>query len=145
MSVVAWDGKSIAADKQGTLAGMRFTATKLKRLKGGAVVAGTADFGAFGMMVRWFEQGADAASYPKCQEDKEDWARLIVAWPHGLVEVYERQPVAYKVEDPFMAWGSGRDYAMGAMARGATAREAVEIAMRFDHHCGMGIDEVTFA
>jgi hypothetical protein len=27
------------------------------------------------------------------------------------------------------------------MARGATAREAVEIAMRFDTSCGLGIDE----
>lgn len=42
-----------------------------------------------------------------------------------------------------MAWGSGRDYAMGAMARGANAKEAAEIAMRFDNGCGMGIDVVS--
>jgi hypothetical protein len=95
------------------------------------------------MMARWYEAGADPADFPKCQEDKDDWARLIVV-ADGRVMVYERHPIAFPVEDPFMAWGSGRDYAMGAMARGATAREAVEIAMRFDHHCGMGIDEVRF-
>jgi ATP-dependent protease HslVU (ClpYQ) peptidase subunit len=44
------------------------------------------------------------------------------------------------VEDPFMAWGSGRDFALGAMAMGATAREAVAVACRFNVYCGNGID-----
>lgn len=36
----------------------------------------------------------------------------------------------------FLAWGSGRGGALGAMAMGASARQAVEIAARFD--CATG-------
>lgn len=41
---------------------------------------------------------------------------------------------------PFWAAGSGADYAMGAMAAGKDAKEAVEIACRFDINCGLGVD-----
>lgn len=139
MSVVAWDGKSIAADKQATVSGLRFKVTKIWRIKSGEIIAGTGDWDSFAMVAKWYEEGADPGKWPACQSHKDDWARLTVVGPDG-VKVYERQPVFIRVEDPFMAWGSGRDYAMGAMARGANAKEAVEIAMRFDNGCGLGID-----
>jgi len=43
-----------------------------------------------------------------------------------------RQVRAGTVEDEFVAVGSGRDYAIAAMALGHTARVGVEIASRFD-------------
>lgn len=140
MSVIAWDGQNIAADKQATCAGMRITTTKLKRLESGEVVGYTADQDSAEAVVSWYANGADPTKWPTCQADKEAWARLIVFRKDGIY-VYERQPFAVKCEDKFMAWGSGRDYAMGAMARGATARQAVEAACLFDTSCGMGIDE----
>jgi ATP-dependent protease HslVU (ClpYQ) peptidase subunit len=44
------------------------------------------------------------------------------------------------VEDPFIAFGAGRDYAMAAMHLGCDAHRAVEVACVFDTGCGMGID-----
>lgn len=139
MSCVAWDGKEIAADKQATCSGLRVTTTKLRRIDSGEVLAWTGEQDSGEMVARWYEQGADPAKWPACQSDKDLWSRLIVASGEG-VKFFERQPVAVDVEDGFMAWGSGRDYALGAMARGARAREAVEIAMRFDNGCGLGVD-----
>lgn len=78
VSVVAWDGKSVAADKQGTCAGLRFTTTKLRRLEGGAVLAWTGEQGPGEAVAAWYEEGADRAKWPECQKDKETWARLIV-------------------------------------------------------------------
>jgi ATP-dependent protease HslVU (ClpYQ) peptidase subunit len=140
MSVVAWDGKSIAADKQATNTGLRFRATKIRRLASGEVLAWTGGQDSGAIVSKWYEDGADPEKWPDCQKDKEDWARLVVASAAGVV-FFERTPVAIPIEDEFQAWGTGRDYALGAMARGATAREAVEIAMRFDTSCGLGIDE----
>jgi hypothetical protein len=139
VSVVAWDGKSIAADKQATSSGLRIRTTKMREL-GSEVLAWTGDQGSGEAVAQWYADGADPAKWPESQKDKEDWARLIVAGANG-VKCYERQPIPVRVEDEFQAWGAGRDYALGAMARGATAREAVEIAMRFDASCGLGIDE----
>lgn len=142
MSIVAWDGKSLAADKQATNTGLRHLTTKLRRGNQCRLVfAYTGDQDSAEGMVKWFEDGAEADKFPAYQNDKERWARLIVASDGGLV-LYERTPHPIPVLDPFMAWGAGRDYAMGAMACGKTAREAVEIAMRFDISCGLGIDEI---
>lgn len=143
LSCVAWDGKAIAADKQATGSGLRHKTTKLRRIGTGEVLAWTGDQDSAEMVAHWYERGADPEKWPECQRDKESWARLIVATTAG-VKVFERQPIATAVENEFMAWGSGRDYAMGAMARGATAQEAVEIAMKFDNGCGLGIDVEQF-
>ena len=143
VSIVAWDGKTIVADKQATCADMRFSTTKLRRIGSGEVLAIIGLESAGQMLMSWYEDGADPEKWPKCQEDKEDWVRLVVASKTGC-KVYERHPVAMPIEDSFMAWGSGRDYAMGAMAEGANARRAVEVAMKFNTACGMGIDSETF-
>ena len=141
MSVVAWDGKSIAADKQATAGGLRHTTTKLRRLDSGEVLAWTGDQDSAGMVAKWYADGADPAKWPESQKDKDDWSRLIVATADS-VKVFERQPVFSLIEDQFLAWGSGRDFAIGAMARGASAKEAVEVAMKFDAGCGLGVDVV---
>lgn len=44
------------------------------------------------------------------------------------------------IDAPFHARGSGREFALGAMAQGATAIEAVQVAARFDTKTGGGVD-----
>lgn len=92
-------------------------------------------------MARWFEEGADREKWPKCQDKDDTWCRLIVVNGLGAF-FYERLPVEIRVEDSFMAWGSGRDFALGAMACGKSACEAVEVACKFDTGCGNGIDAI---
>ena len=148
MSVIAWDGKSFAADRQGSNGELRFVAPKLTREAYGKpdreefAILGMTGNQANGLLLkRWWLDGANPNAWPASQRSEDDWSRLIV-WTRSLgVATFEKEPVAMLVEDPFMAWGSGRDFAMGAMARGATAREAVEIACRFSIYCGLGIDE----
>lgn len=141
ISVVAWDGKTLAADKQATCAGLRFKTTKIRRLSTGEVLAWTGGIEYGAMIAQWYELGADPEKWPKFQADKENWSRLIVATASG-VRVYEQQPIAFVVEDEFQAWGAGRDFALGAMWMGASARQAVEITCRFSTDCGCGVDVV---
>lgn len=60
--------------------------------------------------------------------------RWITFTPDGH-EFYERE---------FMAWGSGCEFAIGAMAMGATAEQAVEVASRFCLHTGGPVDTLRF-
>ena len=139
MSVIAWDGTHIAADKQSTVSDIRMTTTKMRRLKSGEIAAWTGSQECGLILARWYEEGADSHRWPEFQKDKENWTRLIIVSSEGAF-FFEMQPVAQVVEDQFMAWGSGRDFAMGALAQGATAKEAVAIANRLCTTCGLGID-----
>lgn len=139
MTVVAWDGKTLAADKRAVCAGAHCTTTKLRRIASGEVLAWTGDQDAGELLAKWYAEGADVERWPEFQKDKDDWCRLIVAGSSG-VRWYERKPVSVRVEDRFAAWGSGRDFALAAMHLGKTAREAVEVACAFDVGCGNGVD-----
>ena len=138
MSIVAWDGKIMAADKICTSADMRVTTTKIVKLDDGTVLAWVGEQGGGFALTEWYKNGKKRCDWPSVQ-GTENWTRLIVADETG-VSFYEREPFPQKVEEHFMAWGSGRDFAMGAMAMGASAKEAVEIASRFSISCGNGVD-----
>lgn len=139
MTVIAWDGKTLAADRQMTWADMRSTVCKLRQLPSGEVLGVTGDSVRAISVLRWYEDGADPEKWPKCQGEAE-YARLIVARHGGKLVYFDWCPVEQIILDPYMAFGVGRDFAMGAMAMGADAQKAVAIACRFSVGCGLGID-----
>lgn len=138
MTTIAWDGKTIAADKAFTNGNARGITTKMRRLPNGDILAWTGDQDSALMVVQWYEQGADPVKWPECQKDKEGWARLIVAHK-GRIYYYGRQPVWTEVEGEFEAWGAGADFAKAALHCGKSAKEAVEIASLYDVGTGCGV------
>src|SRR6185503_3289117 len=128
MSVIVWDGKTLAADCQVSYGSTRCKVSKIRRLEDGTILAVTGSECSGALMMHWYEQGADLSNYPACQSDKDDWSRLVVVQPNGQVICYEKYPVVMPVNQFPMSWGSGQDFALGAMAMGADARKAVEIA-----------------
>ena len=61
--------------------------------------------------------------------------------PDGVALIIDRRGIAWTLEEgamlrvigaSYVARGSGKDFAYGAMAMGASAREAVKVAARFD-------------
>lgn len=145
MSVVVWDGKTLAADRQATNAGLRRRVSKMKQLADGTILAfvGKQDTGL--ALLKWYEEGHQADKFPASQKDKDDWSSMIVVQPNGTVFVYEQWGEPIETFDEYMAWGSGRDFAIGAMAMGADAKRAVEIASQFSTDCGMGVEAFEFA
>lgn len=140
MTCIAWDGKTLAADKRVTYAGLARTTTKIFRV--GDARVGIAGDGAQGMdMLDWFRNGCEPDKFPPAQRDKEQWVTFVVI-KRGQLSVYERTPQPMVIEDTIYATGSGRDYAMAAMHLGKSAREAVEIACVFEINCGNGIDSL---
>lgn len=139
MTCIAFDGKTLAADKRFTFACVSRTTTKIFRLPDGRLAAIAGD-GASGFeTIEWIKAGSDPEKFPACQRNRDSRATVTIFGKDG-VWLYESEPTPAPIEDRFFADGSGRDYAMAAMHCGKTAREAVEIACLFDHGCGNGID-----
>ena len=141
MTVVAWDGKTLAADKQNTNAGFAGTVTKIYRVPGG-IVGFTGNEGHAMALLSWFEGGRDPEKWPK--KGGETCASAIFATSDGLF-IYsgEDGPHAARNQSKFDAWGCGYAYALAAMHLGHDARSAVEVACALDVNCGMGIDAMT--
>lgn len=139
MSVVAWDGKTIAADRQMTAGSLILRTSKIRRLLNGDIVAWTGAMENGMAVAQWYEAGADPARWPESQKG-EDWSRLVVIPAKGRPFLFEQLPIKQVIQDGRAAWGSGRDFAMGAMEMGASAVEAVKVAARLCTTCGMGVD-----
>ena len=91
MSVIAWDGERLAADKRATLGTLIRTTTKVFHL-GDALAAYAGDADAGEEVLAWFKDGHDAAKFPASQRDKDTWAGLLIVWNDGTIWKYERTP-----------------------------------------------------
>ena len=137
MTVIAWDGSTLAADKRAVNGTLPRTTTKIFRTEG-RLVGTSGDQSVALQMLDWYRNGREAKDFPKRAED--DSASLLVIEPNRSVWMYTTGPVAAEFHDRQFAIGSGRDFAIAAMHLGKSAREAVEIACMFDNYCGNGID-----
>ena len=142
MSVIAWDGRTLAADKRASLGSLYRTTRKLFAARGCLVAySGNADQGE--EMLAWWRAGADPTTFPASQRDRDDYSGILVIEPSLRILKWERTPYPLTFEDDQFAIGSGRDFALAAMHCGKTAAEAVAVACHFDSGCGNGIDTLT--
>lgn len=146
MTVIAFDGVTLAADKRCCYGSMIGTTTKIRRVDlptfPGALVGGSGDYGSVEEMVRWIEAGEKAADFPAIQRT-DKWAAMIVVDDTGA-RMYEMTPapIRYDRGEP-ITLGSGREFARAALYLGCDARRAVEVACALDSGCGNGIDTLT--
>lgn len=136
MTILAFDGRTLAADRQSTDLGLKRTVTKIQRGPAGSLLGGSGDSAMCEALRVWYATGADPAAYP----DKSKVANLLVITATGQIQLYDNGPVPTVFLDKCAAFGSGRDFAEAAMYLGKTAAEAVGVACHFDSSCGMGID-----
>jgi 20S proteasome alpha/beta subunit len=124
MTTIVWDGARLAADSQVTDNGMRCgTMTKIGK---------TADGWLWGFCGKAARQAAFVAWAESREGDPpvaEETTALLVN-PDG--ELREWDGGWLIVDAKFQAFGSGYQVALGALASGKTAREAVETACQFD-------------
>lgn len=142
MTVIVWDGKSLAADRRAEAGGVISTITKIRRIDGLLVgVAGNLCAGL--LMFDWIAKGRKPEDYPEVQKKYDDGSCGCLVIEGGRVFKYESGPIPLEFEQSFFAIGSGREFAIAAIHCGKTAREAVEIASLFDTGCGNGVDVLT--
>ena len=145
MSVVVWDGKTLAADRQVTDGSMVRTTTKIRAIKTGkfkgylmGAVGATATAN---LAMDWFEAGANPSHFPyEYMKSSEMGASLVVITQDKEIWRFDHLPVPIIMEDEEYATGSGRDFAYGALSMGADAAKACEIACGHSVECGVAID-----
>ena len=133
MTVLAWDGKLLAADRQATFGGTAVPYTKIFH-HNEELIGVVGEIQECLVFLEWYKNGHNN---PK-PIFKEGFGAYIVK--DGKLWKYEHFLMPILMDMPFWAGGCGADYAMGAMAAGKDAKEAVEIACRFDINCGLGVD-----
>lgn len=141
MTTFVFDGVTLAADRR--LSG-GYNVPKVFRLKDGRYAAGCGDYDYVLEIIHWLNRGSPRDELPSLP-DKDDEgvapADVIVVSPKGVVW-WMTWPFLreQRLTETKVAFGSGRDYALGAMAAGANARQALKIAHRYDPETGMGFD-----
>ena len=141
MSVVVWDGTTLAADRQCTSAGSRRTATKIWKHEHN-LIGGVGVLTSLHAMVNWVSGGMDPKQFPAIKDD--DQLTMFVIPKVGLPVRFENSQFPIPIEDKWFAAGTGCDYAYGAMEMGADSKRAVQVACVYDIYCGQGVDTLTF-
>ncbi len=128
MTTIAWDGLTLAADSLVTAGKDRWGSHRKLIKHKGRLIAFTGSIAGGLVLIEWFCEGAEPQEFPRLKSDEH--AQLIVV-ADGKAWHYESRHIPSMCGVP-SAWGTGREYALGAMAAGADARQAVRIAARFD-------------
>lgn len=139
MTTAAFDGTTLAADRQTTSGGTPTRTRKaFKVVRDGQVFlyacgGNTAQCQAY---TRWVNGECEKPTFTDLGIIVIDQRRRIWVAEHDLI--WELKGTKQ------WALGSGADYALGAMLAGATAVEAVRIASKLNVSTGLGVDWVRF-
>lgn len=149
MSTIAFDGVVLAADNGGWAGGLVGRSLKLVPLTmkdGSKWIFGTFGSAAFSEIALEFMAGHGPA--PLGTDFDEDllpgaiWALAVNA--DGECFRVQANFRFDKVLDPFASAGAGRDIAMGALAAGATAIQAINIAEQYTDYAKFGCTAMRF-
>ena len=138
MTTACWSGKHLAADRM--IDGWQ-QANKIFPLPNRRWLIGAGNYDDLAEVAAWYMGGASAEHKP----DVGTETSFLIASSEGawwLSAPYLRE---IKILDAYAAVGSGAAYALGALASGKSARQAVEIASRFDPQTGNGVDCVALS
>lgn len=137
MTVIAWDGRTLAADKLASW-GQRSTVTKVFRH--GDELIGVAGSSPCATALRqWIASGRDVEKWPRFPGEFTAIGLHITR--EGVFTYYsDVGPWPVRHEEPFIAIGCGKEFAMAAMHLGKSSMEAVEVACALNPDCGNGID-----
>lgn len=149
MTVIAWDGTTLAADREASDNWIKcFSTTKIARINGHLV--GSAGPAAPACeMKAWFAAGADPATFHESLRKLDNLSMLVIA-ADGTIKLFQNTPypIIYRAVNAVIGnrytIGAGKEAAMAVMLAGNGARRAVEIASLVCNGCGNGIDTLEF-
>lgn len=146
MTAIAYRGGVLAADSL-TLGSdtVRGYSRKIVRSEKGTLGAACGLAGTAQMFRRWVETGRIdewiEAGFPDSlpvNSERNQFGALIVTAQARVICV-DWQGMAVEIDAPFYAEGGAEVFLIGAMAAGASAEEAVAIAIKYDTGCGGAI------
>jgi hypothetical protein len=132
MSVLVYDGTSLAADSMANNGHTLFPYSKLWQT--GATFWGTTGYlQEMAQLRQWVEQGLVPEQYPLSQASQSQLVQ--VSKEKGAVR-YKGSALPLLHGRNKFAIGEGAPYAYGALFMGATAEQAVAAAIYYSVHCG---------
>lgn len=146
MTTVAYRDGIMAADSMLTIGDTRLAhaAAKLVAASDGSIAGASGDTSLCQAFLQWVESESMSCCVPPPAAIGDFRYTGIVVSPGGTVLLYDGSPHPIRLEPaPYIAIGSGRDAALGAMAMGASAAAAVAIASEIDIYTGGRITTVS--
>lgn len=141
MTVVCFRAGVLAADRQVTSPEDLIVGEVTKIQNIGGWLAGGSGFSSD--LTSFFQWILD--DMPKEKPDLSDDFEGLLISPDGKVRRYGKDLVDARTVAPYHAIGGGDGVALGAMAAGKTAEQAVKIASKLVLGCGGGIDVLRLA
>lgn len=145
MSTLAFDGRFMATDTQGTGAFVHYDCKKLKIIPASdhcplSIVAACGIESLHQLMWEWIADGMPDDRRPSRVPDGNT---IGMVWQDSDPEFFyvDEHGYACPTPPPF-SLGSGSAFAMGAMAAGKNAKEAIRIAAHLDENTGGRIEFV---
>lgn len=129
MTVIAWDGKTLAADRLLVFNGLKLKCRKIFRI--GSMLVGAA--GDSPLTEEFIEYIRGSGDYPTSTGDFEG---IVI---NRVANIYTTSKVPLVVDGP-IAIGVGAVVAMTVMSLGGSAIDAVKQCNKTVEGCGMGID-----
>lgn len=140
MTTVAFDGITLASDSRSTGGYIDDKTKKIWKLKDGAYMSGAGDYTAILVFKRWYEGGQDYNNKPEATGEKElDFEVIVIK--DGESSFYDSNFEPFNMSIPCCI-GSGCQLAMAALEHGATAKEAIRTAAKYDEGTGGKIQSV---
>jgi ATP-dependent protease HslVU (ClpYQ) peptidase subunit len=135
MTTIACDGKNVAADGRTTVGPELVWNDRAKIVVRPTFIAAFCGLAAGKLVLpQWIENGADPTQYPPGLHDN---CTIWLYRKGAKTPEVQSGNVPYFTPIPWVhAFGTGREYAMGAMAMGASAADAVRVAVRWDLNSG---------
>lgn len=148
MTTIAWDGHSLAADQCSWSCGTRRRVRKVfhvKHKERGDLLVAFCGFGAFCLRVKDWLEGGEKPNPSEFFNQSEIGSQCAVVidrknrvWTIGN-DLYWQQ-----LREKIYAQGAGQEFAFGALEAGATAAQAIRIAMKRSDYAGLGVDSISF-
>lgn len=138
MTTVAYRDGILAADTRCVRQGIIEAAHKLFRLDDGSIAGFAGSLCDIHHFVRWYNAGADVDDPPKWimfGDNDEPVVDCILVSEDG-VSRWTAHIQPSPIIGPYFAIGSGQQFATAAMFMGATAEQAVRVAMGLDPNTG---------
>lgn len=137
MTTICTDGETIAADMLITGNGLKHGSfSKLARANDGSVIGVVGSPFDLDSFVEWYNGDR------KEPWSAEDNSEMLVLSPGGVILCFNYLGRSY-VATPPQAIGSGAGVAYGALAMGASPKQAVEVASKYDYRTGAGVESMS--
>lgn len=133
MSVLVYDGRTLCTDSLANNGDQAFPFEKLW-YREGALLGSIGPLQAVGALRQWADQGFNPTHFPTSRVNGTAAQLVVLTKEKGLVR-YNKSPVPLLHGYEKLAIGEGAPWATAALEMGASAEEAVRIAIKYCVHC----------